>query len=111
MEPIAFPHELPLFLVKPPFWRATPWAYKNWGESREIPGVSYAAQEFSWGSLVNDLERPVFEKYIFLAELKSWLLGQPEVTGALMSGSGATVFAVLRESGGGGSLANRVAEE
>jgi 4-diphosphocytidyl-2-C-methyl-D-erythritol kinase len=45
---------------------------------------------------VNDLERPVFEKFVFLAQLKMWLLNQPEVDVALMSGSGSTVFAVLR---------------
>jgi 4-diphosphocytidyl-2-C-methyl-D-erythritol kinase len=46
---------------------------------------------------LNDLERPVFEKFVFLAQLKMWLLKQPEVGAALMSGSGSTVFAVLRD--------------
>ncbi|EDY19746.1 4-diphosphocytidyl-2C-methyl-D-erythritol kinase [Chthoniobacter flavus Ellin428] len=111
VEPVAFPHELPLFLIKPPFGVPTPWAYKHWLDSREVPGVPYAAQEFSWGTLVNDLERPVFEKYLFLADLKSWLLTQPEVAGALMSGSGATVFALLQEKGAAESLASKVAAE
>ena len=111
VEPVDFSHELPLFLIKPPFGVPTPWAYKHWRDSQEIPGVRYAAQEFPWGSLVNDLERPVFEKYIFLADLKSWLLAQPEVVGALMSGSGATVFALLHEQNGGESLAARVLGE
>jgi 4-diphosphocytidyl-2-C-methyl-D-erythritol kinase len=111
VESVAFPHELPLFLIKPPFGVATPWAYQHWRDSREIPGVRYAAQDFPWGSLVNDLERPVFEKYVFLADLKSWLLSQPEVAGALMSGSGATVFALLHEKSGAESLATRVAAE
>jgi 4-diphosphocytidyl-2-C-methyl-D-erythritol kinase len=57
--------------------------------------------------LVNDLERPVFEKYLFLAHLKQWLLAQPEVAGALMSGSGATVFAVLRSAENSDALAER----
>ena len=92
-EPIAFPHELPLLLLKPPLGVPTPWAYQHWRDSREVPGVSYAAQNFTWGSLVNDLERPVFEKYLFLAELKTWLLEQvPEVAGALMSGSEARPY-------------------
>jgi 4-diphosphocytidyl-2-C-methyl-D-erythritol kinase len=46
---------------------------------------------------VNDLERPVFEKFVFLAQLKTWLLKQAEVGAAVMSGSGSTVFAVLRD--------------
>jgi 4-diphosphocytidyl-2-C-methyl-D-erythritol kinase len=111
VEPVLFPHELPLLLLKPPFGVPTPWAYQHWRDSREIPDVRYAAQEFSWGSLVNDLERPVFEKYLFLADLKTWLLAQPEVAGALMSGSGATVFALLHEKNGAESLAPRVAAE
>ena len=47
-------------------------------------------------TFVNDLERPVFEKFVFLAQIKMWLLKQPEVGAALMSGSGSTVFAVMR---------------
>ena len=45
--------------------------------------------------LVNDLERPVFQKHFILAHLKQWLRQQPGVRAALMSGSGSTVFAVL----------------
>lgn len=111
VESVAFPHVLPLLLVKPPFGVPTPWAYRQWKDSREIPGVRYAEQEFPWGALHNDLERPVFEKYLFLAALKSWLLAQPEVAGALMSGSGATVFAVLRVKEASPVLAARVTEE
>ncbi len=53
--------------------------------------------------MVNDLERPVFEKHLFLAEMKRWLAGRDCVRGALMSGSGSTMFAVLgnEESGEG----------
>lgn len=111
VEPVKLPHELPLFLIKPPFGVPTPWAYKHWRDARAVPGVSYDAQEFPWGALVNDLERPVFEKYLFLADLKSWLLAQPEVAGALMSGSGATIFALLRDKSGTEALASRVAAE
>jgi 4-diphosphocytidyl-2-C-methyl-D-erythritol kinase len=44
--------------------------------------------------MVNDLERPVFEKYLLLPTLKSWLLEHGQVRAALMSGSGSTMFAV-----------------
>lgn len=111
VEPVAFPHALPLLLLKPPFGVPTPWAYQHWRDSLEIPGVPYAAQTFPWGELVNDLERPVFQKYVFLADLKTWLREQPEVAGALMSGSGSTVFALLRESGRAADLRERVAAE
>ena len=111
VEPVAFPHALPLLLIKPPFGVPTPWAYSRWKDACEIPEVPYAAQAFPWGELVNDLERPVFEKYIFLADVKRWLLGQPEAVGALMSGSGATVFAVLRSKEDAVPLGERVAQE
>ncbi len=111
VEPAAFPHVLPLLLIKPPFGVPTPWAYRRWKEAREIPDVSYEPQELGWGTLRNDLERPVFEKYLFLAQLKTWLIEQPETAGALMSGSGSTVFAVLREKAQGYALGERLAGE
>jgi len=96
VEPIAFDHSFPLLLIKPPFGVPTPWAYKQWKDSVEIPGVPYGEQTMPWGVLVNHLERPVFEKYLFLALLKNWLLAQPESEAALMSGSGATMFAICK---------------
>jgi 4-diphosphocytidyl-2-C-methyl-D-erythritol kinase len=111
LEPIEFSHRLPLLLIKPPFGVPTPWAYRRWRDSHELPGVRYSAQPQPWGELVNDLERPVFEKHLFLATLKTWLLEQPEVSGALMSGSGSAVFAVLHEIDSAGALGSRIAEK
>jgi 4-diphosphocytidyl-2-C-methyl-D-erythritol kinase len=93
---IQLPERLSILLLKPAFVVPTQWAYSRWQDSREISGVSYAAQQFAGQTFVNDLERPVFEKFVFLAQLKTWLLRQPEVGAALMSGSGSTVFAVMR---------------
>ena len=59
---------------------------------------------------MNDLERPVFEKYLALAVMKEWLLEQPETAGALMSGSGATLFALLHSAAGAEPLACRARE-
>ncbi|HKP04827.1 MAG TPA: 4-(cytidine 5'-diphospho)-2-C-methyl-D-erythritol kinase [Chthoniobacterales bacterium] len=103
--PTNLPARFQLLLVKPAFGVPTPWAYGRWKESREIPGVDYSPQEFGGVRFVNDLERPVFEKYVFLASLKNWLREQPGVGAALLSGSGSTVLAVLRESADGESLA------
>jgi 4-diphosphocytidyl-2-C-methyl-D-erythritol kinase len=99
IEEAEGPPVLPVLLLKPDFGVATPDAYRRWSDSAELPGVDFAAQVFPWGELVNDLERPVFWKHLFLAEMKAWLLARPEVAGALMSGSGSTMFAVLREAG------------
>jgi 4-diphosphocytidyl-2-C-methyl-D-erythritol kinase len=90
-------HEcLSILLLKPGFGVPTAWAYSRWKDSRELPNVSYETQKFGDLTLVNDLERPVFEKFVFLAQMKTWLLKQPEVGAALMSGSGSTVFGVLQ---------------
>ena len=111
VEPVAFARTVPVLLLKPPFPVPTPWAYKHWAGSTELPGVLYAAQPFAWGDAVNDLERPVFEKYLLLAELKMWLLDQPEVSGALLSGSGSTTVAILREPDGAGPVSLRATEQ
>jgi 4-diphosphocytidyl-2-C-methyl-D-erythritol kinase len=96
VAPVHLPQALSILLLKPNFVVSTAWAYSRWQDSGEIPGISYAPQEFASQTFVNDLERPVFEKFVFLAHLKMWLLNQPEVGAALMSGSGSTVFAVMR---------------
>jgi len=100
-----------LLLLKPGFAVSTSWAYHHWQASREIPRVSYATQEFGGQTFVNDLERPAFEKFVFLAQLKMWLLKQPEVGVALMSGSGSATFAVLREHAEADHIAERAKAE
>jgi 4-diphosphocytidyl-2-C-methyl-D-erythritol kinase len=97
VEPAHLPAQLSLLLLKPQFGVPTPWAYSHCRQSEEIPGAIYQSQKIGRQIFVNDLERPVFEKFVFLARLKSWLLEQSEVTVALMAGSGSTVFAVLPE--------------
>jgi len=98
-------------LFKPSFGVSSKWAYSRWQTSREIPGVDYCEQKLGDKILVNDLERPVFQKFVFLAQLKSWLRQQPEVDAALMSGSGSTVFAVTRPNADRNGLARRAREE
>ena len=61
--------------------------------------------------LVNDLERPVFEKHLFLAEMKRWLLERPGVRGAMMSGSGSTMFAVAEDEEAARKLMEDAARE
>src|SRR6476660_4303486 len=111
VTPTRLREQLSVLLLKPGFGVPTQWAYSRWRDSREIPGVSYGAQQFTQQSFVNDLERPVFEKFVFLAQLKLWLLKQPEVSAALMSGSGSTVFAVIRGDAEADLLAKRAKAE
>ena len=73
--------------------------------------ISYAPLEFDGLRFVNDLERPVFAKFVFLAQMKTWLLQQPEVGAALMSGSGSTMFAVMRANKDADLVARRARDE
>ena len=111
VSPVKLPVALRLLLMKPDFGVPTPSAYAPWKDSRELPGVDYAPQEFSGMRFTNDLERPVFEKFILLAHLKTWLREQSEVGAALLSGSGSTVFAVLRGEADSNQLSARVREK
>ena len=105
LESVEPPPALPILLLKPTFGVPTPEAYRHWIDSQEIPGVHYAPQMIDGLELVNDLERPVFAKHRFLAELKQWLLRRDEVRAALLCGSGSTIFAVLHAGADAAQLA------
>ena len=107
VSPVKLNREFSILLLKPAFAVSTAWAYSRWQHSREIPGIRYEAQEFAEQAFVNDLERPVFEKFVCLARLKIWLVSQSEVGAALMSGSGSTMFAVMRANADADSVAKR----
>jgi 4-diphosphocytidyl-2-C-methyl-D-erythritol kinase len=111
VRPEELQQPLHFLLLKPDFGVPTPEAYRNWASSRELPGYDYGPQIFAGSAFFNDLERPVFQKFPFLAEMKEWLCQQPEVGAALMSGSGATMMAVLKEEGQGDQLAERAKAE
>lgn len=102
---------LQLLLLKPWFGVPTPEAYGRWADSAELPGVLYAAQDLDGIVLQNDLERPVFAKHRFLAELKMWLLDRDEVAAALLCGSGSTIFAVLHVNTDATALAKAAKHE
>jgi 4-diphosphocytidyl-2-C-methyl-D-erythritol kinase len=111
VSPTRLREQLSVLLLKPDFSVPTQWAYSHWRDSHEISGVSYVAQKFAGQTFLNDLERPVFQKFIFLAEVKTWLCRQAEVGAALMSGSGSTIFAVLHGNADANRLAKRAKAE
>ncbi len=111
IEPVKLDWTHPILLFKPSFAIPTPWAYSRWKGSSEIPGISYKVTRVGEIELFNDLERPVFEKHRFLAELKQFLLEQKETQTAMMSGSGSTVFAVLHDEKDAKSLIERTLKE
>ena len=98
-------------LVKPEFGVSSAWAYSKWGKAEPLPEVSYAPQSLEWGSFYNDLELPVFQKYISLANMKMWLLDQRESEIALMSGSGSTVYALCHDPDGARKLVDKIRAE
>lgn len=95
VTPVEWNHRLSALLLKPSFGVETPAAYKAWQGAEELVDIDYSEQEFDWGIMVNDLEKPVFAKHRFLAEMKMWLLAQADVSGAMMSGSGSTFIALV----------------
>ena len=95
IEPVESPPSLPIILLKPDFSVPTPDAYRNCLEAEKIAGIEYGPQDYEGLSLVNDLEKPVFAKHRYLAELKHWLLNNHHTKAVLMSGSGSTMFAIL----------------
>jgi 4-diphosphocytidyl-2C-methyl-D-erythritol kinase len=111
IETCHLPEKLPLLLLKPPFGVETPWAYKNWAASRDLPGVDGTEQDLGWVKIFNSLERPVFEKFLLLPAMKQWLRAQPGVRAAAMSGSGSTMFAVLEHPGVADDLMPRARAE
>jgi 4-diphosphocytidyl-2-C-methyl-D-erythritol kinase len=111
VSPTKLKKKFSILLLKPAFSVLSGWAYSRWQDSKEIPRVSYQTQNFDGQDFLNDLERPVFEKFVFLAQLKTWLLKQAEVDAALMSGSGSTVFAVMRDNADIDLVAKRAREE
>lgn len=101
---------LPIFLMKPAFEISAAWAYQNLAKSNEMNLPTDIPQVCQWGSMENDLERPVYMKFPILRDMKKWLLKQPEVHAALLSGSGSTMLAVLRHFDGGDSLSRKARE-
>jgi 4-diphosphocytidyl-2-C-methyl-D-erythritol kinase len=82
-------------LVKPPFPIPTPWAYQAYQKSNK--SAETFRQFHGSIELMNDLEAPVFSKYLVLPVLKRWLLDQAGVLSAMMSGSGSTIFAIVNK--------------
>lgn len=88
----------PIVLIKPDFSVLTPLAFKDFADSLEISDFHYLPQMVDGLELVNDLERPVFARFPILGMMKRWLLEQAGVRGALMSGSGSTLYALTENT-------------
>jgi 4-diphosphocytidyl-2-C-methyl-D-erythritol kinase len=101
----------PIVLIKPQFAVSTPSAYRGLNGAHRMKGVNYGAQMVDDIKLVNELERAVFTKFPVLGLWKMWMLGQPGVRAALMSGSGSTLFALTETPEQAQALAAAAKEE
>jgi 4-diphosphocytidyl-2-C-methyl-D-erythritol kinase len=110
IEPRVFPSDLWISLFKPGFAISTAGAYRAYAQ---LDSAHKRGQEVDteWGKLRNDLEPAVLPKYLFLALLKDWLKQQSETLFALMSGSGSTIFAIVRSKAEGEILQTRFRTE
>ena len=106
MEIREFPHDRWVVLIKPEFGVSTAAAYSAY---KALPAEQKRGQtkKTEWGLLRNDLEPPVFRKYLLLPEIKSWFEQQAETEVALMSGSGSTMFAVVKNADDGEQVSDR----
>jgi 4-diphosphocytidyl-2-C-methyl-D-erythritol kinase len=90
------PPPLPIILFKPVFSVSTQDAYRNCLNAEPLPGIRYGEQVCDSITLINDLEMAVFAKHRYLAAFKHWLTQRRDTRAVLMSGSGSTMFAILK---------------
>jgi 4-diphosphocytidyl-2-C-methyl-D-erythritol kinase len=110
IEPRLFPNNLWVCLFKPGFAISTAAAYRAYGQL-EADQKHGKDVETPWGTLRNDLEPAVLPKYLFLRLVKDWLNEQSESLFALMSGSGSTMFAIVRSQAEGELVQSRFRAE
>lgn len=100
LQPVEGLPDYPLVLVKPPLTVATGWVYRSLkltrGESRIKLSRLLAYPWQLLDVMENDLESVTLIEYPLLVQIKEWLLAQGAL-GALMSGSGPTVFGVFSD--------------
>ncbi len=93
--------DYPLVLVKPPLEVSTRWVYQSLKLTRGASRIklrTLLARPWRLHELMeNDLESVTLAEYPALGQIKQWLLENGAI-GALMSGSGPTVFGVFRRS-------------
>ena len=103
VAPLDSLHGKGLLLVHPGFGVSTPWAYQALAAKPKLycqPGQSAVPIERlrsgDWQALQNNLEPGVFGKYTVLPVIKKFLSDNGAL-GALMCGSGSTMFAIAED--------------
>jgi 4-diphosphocytidyl-2-C-methyl-D-erythritol kinase len=122
VEPIPYKLSATVLLVNPGFGISTRWAYENWaravqGLTAQPPAVSLLLRALAEGDLAgvasamfNSLEAPSVAKFPVLKLLKDTLRANG-AAGALMSGSGATVFGLFADAKQAEQAGRQIREE
>jgi 4-diphosphocytidyl-2-C-methyl-D-erythritol kinase len=122
VQPIPCRLSAHVLLVNPGFGISTPWAYAAWAQAASRltvapPDVSLLARSLAEddlagvsAALFNSLEAPSVGKFPVLDLLKRAMRASG-ATGALMSGSGATVFGLFAEKSAAERCANQMRED
>jgi 4-diphosphocytidyl-2-C-methyl-D-erythritol kinase len=126
VQPMRLGVELGVLLINPGFGISTKWAYDQLAAERktagaaaraEVPAVDTLLSALSahdstaiQRNLFNTLESPCLKKYPLLVVLKEALL-QHGALGAMMSGSGSTVFGLTKSRADAAALAERMRAE
>ena len=119
LRPLTAVPDLPLVVVNPGFPVSAKWAYTHLAPARIGPAdkVRTAALETALASgdaravaeaLHNDLEYALYDKFPLLAILREFMLKHGAL-GAIVSGSGSSLFGVCADSAGSGQLADALA--
>lgn len=111
-----------VLLVNPGFGIATKWAYESWAKTSTLltqppPDVTLLARALADNDLAgvarglyNSLEAPSIRKFPVLQLLKDTMIEQG-AAGALMSGSGATVFGLFAKATDAETAAQKIRAE
>ncbi len=107
ISPLERLPKLSIILINPGIFVSTPWAYSAWDESRSLAPRNRLTQQnhdvrlpaaLDFGGIIkllhNDFETVVFPKFPEIKEAKEKLL-EVGAEGALMSGSGSSVFGLF----------------
>jgi 4-diphosphocytidyl-2-C-methyl-D-erythritol kinase len=100
LYPVTGIPDYPLVLIKPPLRVSTGWVYEHLKLTRRETRIKLQGfVDRPWqllDVLQNDLESVTMSEYPVLSRMKEWLILNGAI-GALMSGSGPTMFGVFRE--------------
>jgi 4-diphosphocytidyl-2-C-methyl-D-erythritol kinase len=115
LEPLPVLPEVAYLLINPGMAVSTADVYRSLqltkgGELANLPRFSVVTRDDLCAALHNDLESVTLQQFPLIAEIKQWLLKQGAL-GALMSGSGSTVFGVYPDFAAAGEAAEKLAAE